>query len=124
MNARTRKAAAPEAPKPKDEPVIEQASAEAQPETTSEAPAADQAPEPDVVVTESGAVQPVAIINITHLHVAQMTPEIEEGDTEMPTQHAEGSITQFKGLDRRTMRLAMTDKGLRAVVVESEANNV
>lgn len=118
MTAKTKKAAAPEAPKP----VIEQPIAE-QPTPTTDAPAAEQAPETDVAITESGAVLPVEVVSVTHLHVAQMTPEIAEGETELPTEHQEGSIVQFKGLDRRTMRLTMTDQGLRAVAVESEATN-
>ena len=114
MTAKTKKAAAPEAPTP--EPVIEQ------PTPTTDAPAAEQAPEPDVAITESGAVPPVEVVSVTHLHVAQMTPEIAEGETELPTEHTENSIVQFKGLDRRTMRLTMTNQGLRAVAVESETN--
>lgn len=115
MTAKTKKAAAPEAPKP--EPVIEQ------PTPITDAPAAEQAPEPDVAITQSGAVPAVEFVSVTHLHVAQMTPEIVEGETELPTEHQEGSIVQFKGLDRRTMRLTMTNQGLRAVAVESEAAN-
>ena len=110
----TRKTPAPKAPAAA-EPVIQ---AQEATEPTQEQ---GTQPELDVVVTESGNVQPVAIINVTHLHVALMTPEIEEGDTEMPTQYDEGSIQWFKAEDRRTMRLVMTSNGLRAVAVESEA---
>ena len=115
MTAKTKKAAAPEAPKP--EPVIEQ------PTPTTDAPAAEQAPEPDVAITQSGAVLPVEVVSVTHLHVAQMTPEIAEGETELPTDHQEGSIVQFKGLTPVTIA-QVVDKFLIELEAQLESKKV
>lgn len=95
-----------------------------------------QADTTDQVAAELAAAQPEAItIDIRRLVQAQGLAELvaqegqgygyvwngqalHQGVEIVPSRYAEGSIEQFKALDRRTMRIVMTTAGLAAVAVQ------
>lgn len=109
---------------------VEQTSADQDAEQTTEVVSkTEAAPEStDQVQPDSDTQAPVAqgdgtadcVANITRLEHALALPVVDEAEA-LPMTYVEGSIEQFKGPDRRTMRVVRTANGLAAIAVEDHA---